>query len=128
MSALRDALRLTVRSERLGTAVVIVAVLETLVRVGLAVTISPIAGVLWPPVIAVVGLAMVVPVVRNAMDSDGGETPEQGVAVRSRLPSLIGVAVGGHALAVTAGTASFCSSIRRFDTDSTGPAGVTCSH
>ncbi|ELY74442.1 hypothetical protein [Natrinema pallidum] len=106
MSSLRDALRVTVRSERLGTAVVIVSVLETLVRVGLAIAISPLVGVLWPPLIAVVGLATVVPVVRNAME-DGDETPEQSIAVRSRLPSLVGVAVGGHALAVTAGAALF---------------------
>ncbi|AFO58787.1 MULTISPECIES: hypothetical protein [unclassified Natrinema] len=106
MSALLDALRVTVRSERLGTAVVIVAVLETLVRVGLAVAISPVASLLLPPLIAVVGLASVVPVVRNAMDGSD-ETPAQNVAVRRRLPSLVGVAVGGHALALAGGAALF---------------------
>ncbi|WP_440769688.1 hypothetical protein [Natronorubrum sp. DTA28] len=107
MTPLRNALRVTGSSDRLFATAIVVVLLETVVRFALAVTVSPVAGVLWPPVVAVVGLASVGPTVRDRLvDGSDGTTTSDGT-VGGRLPSLVVVALGGHALAVAGGVALF---------------------
>jgi len=105
MRASRSALLRAVAGDRLGSIVVLVALLEVLVRLVLAIATDPIAAVVWPPIVAVIGLAWAVPTTRSAMGDDvadegSGEIPD-------RLPSLVVVAIAGHALAVGVGTVLF---------------------
>ncbi|WP_440765861.1 hypothetical protein [Natronorubrum sp. DTA7] len=107
MTTLRNALRVTGSTDRLFVTATVVVLLETVVRFFLAITVSPIAGVLWPPVVAVVGLASVGPTVRDRLGDSADEATTAGRIVDSRLPSLVVVAFGGHALAVAGGVALF---------------------
>ncbi len=105
MRASRSALLRAVADDRLGSVTVLVALLEVPIRLVLAITTDPIAAVLWPPIVAVIGLAWAVPTTRSAMGDDVAS--EEAGEIRDRLPSLAVVALAGHVLAVGVGTVLF---------------------
>ena len=51
------AVRAAVTDERLVSAAAVVALLEGLLRLAVAIRIDPVVAVLWPPIVAVLGLA-----------------------------------------------------------------------
>lgn len=106
MSALRAAARVTLNSPRLLAVAAAASIGEATVRIALGWLLAPVFAVLAPPVVAVVTLGTAVPRVRDHLDADATATGGSAWS-RSRLRSLAGVATGGHAVAVGAGTALF---------------------
>lgn len=109
MSRSRNSIGALLASDRLVAAAAVVALAEALLRLGLAIRIDPLAVVLWPPFVAVTGLAWAVPSVRTVLidAATDAATPTGTDRFLDRLPSLAAVAVGGHALAVALGTTLF---------------------
>jgi hypothetical protein len=82
----------------------VVAVVELSLRVALGVVVTPVLSVLFPPIVAVVGVAFVS---GGHAARDGPPDERSGTGPESRVLALAAVAVVGHAVAVLAGTASF---------------------
>ncbi|MEY7847609.1 hypothetical protein AB7C87_00175 [Natrarchaeobius sp. A-rgal3] len=117
MSALSGTLRPTMPDDRVFAAAAVVALLEGIVRLVLPVISAPLIdgswpwppllAILWPPVIAVFGLAFVAPIARETRTEIVDEQGEGVALVQRRLPAFASLAVVGHAVAVVGGIALF---------------------
>ena len=96
-------------------AAVTVAFLEGVSRIVLSIVVAPlleglwsfVVPILWPPVVAAVGLGVAVASARTAGADEGNADSTWLDRFRNRGPALLAVGVGGHLFAVVTGAALF---------------------